>query len=209
MSEPRLSTLKAEPQADLLPGAHLGKYELIRRLSVGGMAEIFLARARGVQGFAVQVAIKRILPQLAAQREFVELFLDEARLAATLQHPHIVQIHDVCALDDSYFLAMEYLHGQDVNAILRASYDAGRRVPLEIAVQIVIALLSALHYAHEKESEDGTPLHVVHRDVSPSNVVVTYEGGITLVDFCIATAAVRAAEQRSGDVHGKLVYMSP
>src|SRR5262249_54418787 len=147
-------------------------------LSVGGMAEIFLAKVVGLPGFQKLVVIKRILPQLAYNPEFVTMFLDEARIAATLQHSNIVQTYDVCIVEGNYFIAMEYLHGEDVRSILRAAHKQGRRVPLEQVLQIVIALCSGLHYAHEKDGFDGKPLDIVHCDVSPGNLIVTYEGGV-------------------------------
>ena len=131
--DPPLTPLQVEerPAVAVEPGTRLGKYELVKRLSVGGMAEIFLARAFGLPGFQKLVVVKRILPQLASKPEFVEMFLNEARLAATLQHPNIVLTHDVCVIDDNYFIVMEYLHGEDVRTILRTAHKAGRRIPLE------------------------------------------------------------------------------
>jgi len=209
-SDPNLTPLHAEGDPDeLAPGVRLGKYELIKRLSVGGMAEIFLARAVGLPGFEKLVAIKRILPQLAAKPDFVEMFLDEARIAATLQHSNIVQTYDVCILSGNYIIAMEYLHGEDVRSILSASVRAKRRLPLDGVLQIMIALCSGLHYAHDKESFDGKPLAIVHRDVSPGNVIVTYEGGVKLLDFGIASAAIRAHESNTGSIKGKISYLSP
>jgi serine/threonine protein kinase len=209
-SNPNLTPLVIEEEATSVgAGTRLGKYELLRRLSIGGMAEIFLARAVGLPGFQMLVAVKKILPQLAADPGFLEMFLDEARIAATLQHPHIVQIYDVACASGSYFISMEYLHGEDVRAILRAAQQAGRRIPLEHVVQIMIALCSGLHYAHEKEGFDGKPLDIVHCDVSPGNVIVTYEGGIKLLDFGIASAAIRSHRTQTGALRGKIGYMSP
>jgi serine/threonine protein kinase len=209
-SNPSLTPLLAEGESgDLGPGTRLGKYELIKRLSVGGMAEIFLARAVGIPGFQKLVAIKRILPQLATNTEFLEMFLDEARIAATLQHSHIVQTYDVCVLSGNYIIAMEYLHGEDLRSILSASVRAGQRIPLEHVLQIMISLTGALHYAHEKEDFEGRPLEIVHRDVSPGNVIVTFDGGIKLLDFGIAKARTQTRESNTGSVKGKVSYMSP
>jgi serine/threonine protein kinase len=211
-SDPFLTPLRAEDDSggrELGPGSRLGKYELIKRLSVGGMAEIFLARAVGLPGFQKLVAVKRILPQLAAKPDFLEMFLDEARIAATLQHSNIVQTYDVCVLAGNYIIAMEYLHGEDVRSILSKSVHAQRRVPLEHVLQIMIALCGGLHYAHEKEGFDGKPLNIVHRDVSPGNLIVTYDGDIKLLDFGIASAAIKARETNTGSVKGKISYMSP
>jgi serine/threonine protein kinase len=211
-SDPFLTPLRAEDEgggAEVGPGTRLGKYEVLRRLSVGGMAEIFLARAIGLPGFQKLVAIKRILPQLASKPDFVEMFLDEARIAATLQHSNVIQTYDVCVLSGNYIIAMEYLHGEDVRSILSRSVHAKRPIPLEHVLQIMIALCSGLHYAHEKDGFDGQPLNIVHCDVSPGNVIVTYDGDIKLLDFGIASAATKARETNTGSVKGKISYMSP
>jgi serine/threonine protein kinase len=208
-SDPELKPLKVEDEPEAVEaGTKLGKYELVKRLSVGGMAEIFLARAVGLPGFQKLVVVKRILPQLASKPDFLEMFLDEARIAATLQHPNIVQIYDVCVIGGNYFIAMEYLHGEDVRSILRAALRAKRRIPLEQVLQIMMALCSGLHYAHDRDGFDGEKLEIVHRDVSPGNLMITYEGDIKLLDFGIASAAIRA-ETQTGAVKGKLGYMSP
>jgi serine/threonine protein kinase len=199
-----------EPAPDIGAGYHLGKYEVIKRIAVGGMAEIFLAKVEGLPGFQKVVAIKRILPQLANKRDFVEMFLDEARIAATLQHPNLVQVYDVGVADGNYFMAMEYLHGQDVRSIMKAVLSRGQRLPLEHALNVMINVASGLHYAHEKVGFDGSPLNIIHRDVTPQNVIVTFEGGVKLLDFGIAKATNRAGETtRFGTLKGKVPYMSP
>ena len=198
-----------KPSADLIPGSQLGKYEILKRLAVGGMAEIFLARARSLPGFEKVVVIKRILPQLAQQRDFVNMFLDEARIAATLQHPNVVQVYDVGMASGNYFIAMEYLHGEDVRSLMRALATRATRLPLEHALNIVISVAAGLHYAHDKVGFDGLPLQIVHRDVSPQNVIVTFEGTVKLLDFGVAKAQGRAQETRAGTLKGKVAYMSP
>jgi serine/threonine protein kinase len=195
--------------ADVSAGFRLGKYEIVRRLAAGGMAEIFLARVSGLSGFQKMVVIKRILPQLATKHDFVEMFLDEARIAATLQHPNVVQMYDVGVVDGNYFIAMEYLHGEDVRSIMKALYKREGKLPLEQALNVVIGLASGLHYAHEKVGFDGRPLNIIHRDVTPQNVIVTYEGGVKLLDFGIAKASNRFGETRFGTLKGKVPYMSP
>jgi serine/threonine protein kinase len=195
--------------ADVSAGFRLGKYEIVRRLAAGGMAEIFLARVSGLSGFQKMVVIKRILPQLATKSDFVEMFLDEARIAATLQHPNVVQMYDVGVVDGNYFIAMEYLHGEDVRSIMKALFRAEEKLPLEQALNIVIGLASGLHYAHEKVGFDGRPLNIIHRDVTPQNVIVSYEGGVKLLDFGIAKASNRFGETRFGTLKGKVPYMSP
>ncbi|HEX6838335.1 MAG TPA: protein kinase [Polyangia bacterium] len=185
-----------------------GKYEILRRIAVGGMAEIYLARAVGIEGFEKLVVLKRILPQYADNEEFVHMFLDEARLAATLHHSNIVQVYDIGAVDTQYFLSMEFLHGQDGRQLMKAC--ATRHLPLgrNNALAIGIGVLAGLHYAHERVV-DGRPLDLVHRDVSPQNVFVTYDGGVKLLDFGIARASSRLTETRSGTLKGKIAYMSP
>jgi serine/threonine protein kinase len=187
----------------------LGKYELICHLATGGMAEIHLARASGIEGFQKIVVLKRILPALAANPEIVSLFLDEARLAATLQHSNIVQVYDVGIVDGSYFFTMEFVHGEDVRMLLRTVTDRHIEIPLDVSLSIVLGIAAGLHYAHEKVGFDGKPLGIIHRDVSPSNVLVSYEGLVKVVDFGIAKAASRSAETQHGSVRGKFGYMSP
>ena len=187
----------------------LGKYQIIQRLAVGGMAELFLARITGLEGFEKYVAVKRILPQFAEDRHFVDMFLDEAQLAARLDHQNIVQVHDIGQEDGTYFFAMEYLHGEDVQGLLKAASRRDEGIPLEQALTIITGVAAGLQYAHEKLDTDGLPLHIVHRDVAPSNVIVTYDGGVKLVDFGIARAHFRRSQTEAGRVKGKLSYMSP
>jgi serine/threonine protein kinase len=187
----------------------LGKYEIVKRLAKGGMAEIFLARAVGLRGFQRMVVVKRILPVLACKADFLEMFLNEARIAATLQHPNVVQMYDVGVVDGDYFIAMEYLHGEDVRSLQNTLHKMKERIPLEHVLQIVIGVCAGLHYAHEKLGFDGQPLSIVHRDVSPQNVIVTFDGGVKLLDFGVAKAASNAHETRCGVVKGKIPYMSP
>ncbi len=194
---------------ELPTGTPIGKYEVVRKIATGGMAEIYLARARGTAGFEKVVVLKRILPHLAGDPTFVQMFLDEARLAATLQHPNIADVYDVGDAEGAYFFTMEYLHGQDVRALRHAERARGQRVPLAIALAIVHGTLAALDYAHEKRASDGTPLGLVHRDVSSSNILVSYEGAIKLVDFGIARASGAQHKTRTGTLKGKVPYMSP
>jgi serine/threonine protein kinase len=195
-------------EASPTTGEHFGKYEILRKIATGGMAEIHLARARGVEGFEKLVVLKRILPQFAHDEEFVRMFLDEARLAAHLHHSNIVQVYDIGAVDQQYFLAMEYLNGADTRQIMRAAVRRNERIPLEHALTIMVAVLSGLHHAHTRVV-DGRPLNLVHRDVSPQNVFVTFEGGVKLLDFGIARASDRLSETRTGTLKGKTSYMSP
>jgi serine/threonine protein kinase len=161
----------------LAPGARFGDYEILKQLAAGGMAEIYLARVSKMTRFQKMVVVKRILPALAQNSEFVEMFLDEARIAATLEHPHIVQTYDVGVAEGSYYIAMEYLHGEDVRAIAKELERLKQKMPLAQALNIIISAADGLHYAHEKVGFDGQPLEIVHRDISPQNLFVTYQGG--------------------------------
>ena len=174
------------------------------------MAEIYLGRVRGTAGFDKLVAIKRILPFVALDSSFVEMFLAEARLAATLRHPNIADVFDVGIEDGSHFFAMEYIHGQDLRSIRLEAEGMRRVVPLEIALAIISGIASALAYAHAKTGPNG-PLNLVHRDISPSNILVSFDGAVKLVDFGIARAESnpRSTITRTGQLKGKIPYMSP
>ncbi|HEX3482669.1 MAG TPA: protein kinase [Kofleriaceae bacterium] len=187
----------------------LGSFEILRRLARGGMAEIYLARTSGPSGFEKLVVLKKILGKLADKPRYVQLFLEEARLAASLDHPSIAQVYDIGMVDGSYFFAMEHLHGQDVRSILHRAWRIGDRLPIEHAVQIARHAASALHFAHEKRRSDGTLLGLVHRDVSPSNILVTYDGATKLLDFGVAKTAASSVKTRTGALKGKIAYMSP
>jgi serine/threonine protein kinase len=189
----------------------LGRYEIVGSLAHGGMAELFLARLPGVEGFAKRVVIKRVLPGLARDREFVDMFLAEARLAAALDHANIVHVHDIGHDAGGYFFAMELLHGADVGSLLRVATERDGELPLGIALEIVRGACAGLHYAHERIGATGAPLNLVHRDVSPQNIFVTFDGTAVLLDFGIAKAVEKIANHytRSGTLRGKLPYMSP
>jgi len=197
----------ADPQRP--EATRLGSYEILRKLARGGMAELFLARTNGPEGFEKLVVLKKILPTFAENPKFVRLFLDEAKLAATLDHPHIAHVYDMGKVEGNYFFTMEYVHGQDVRAMLRRTVRQEQLFPLDHTVQIVHAIASALHYAHERRKPDGSLLDIVHRDVSPSNILVSYDGAIKLVDFGVAKAATSSVKTRTGTLKGKIAYMSP
>jgi eukaryotic-like serine/threonine-protein kinase len=186
-----------------------GKYLLLKRLAVGGMAEIWLAKQLGLQGFEKLVVVKRILDQYATEKDFVEMFLDEARLAASLNHPNVVQIYDLGQEQASFYIAMEFIAGHDLLAILRKCKRAGLGLPPPIAARLVASACEGLHYAHTKKDNSGNPLNLVHRDVSPSNILVTYEGGVKVVDFGIAKAESQSTKTEAGKLKGKFAYMSP
>jgi eukaryotic-like serine/threonine-protein kinase len=189
------------------PAPRLGRYTLLRSLGAGGMAELFLARADGIEGFAKLVALKRILPHKATNERFVRMLLNEARLVAGLDHPNIAQVHDIGLEHGGYFFAMEYVHGQDLAHVLhRAPHH---KLHLENALHIAIGVCAGLHCAHIARDATGRPLDIVHRDVSPSNVLVSYQGAVKLVDFGVAKAATLVSETREGVIKGKHGYMSP
>ncbi|MES1205539.1 MAG: serine/threonine-protein kinase, partial [Pseudomonadota bacterium] len=195
--------------------ATVGRYEPIRRLAVGGMAEIFLARVPGVglEGFEKLVVLKRILPQHALDPELLRMFVDEARLSATLTSPHVTQVYDVGTDGDAPFFAMEYVHGANLRELLRArsseAGDAPAPLPLGPALAIVAAAADGLHHAHERLGPGGEPLRIVHRDVSPSNVLVSFDGAVKVSDFGIAKWAYQRTRTQEGTLKGKFAYMSP
>src|SRR5688572_22396281 len=203
-----VSHSQAHTARHLTPGTKLGKYDLIRQIAVGGMAELYLARTVGIEGFEKLVVIKRILPQFATNTSFVTMFLNEARLAATLHHPNIAQVYDIGQEGTEYFFAMEYIHGEDLGRMVASATDSGVPISLDVALTLIAGLCAGLHYAHEKVGSDGKALSVVHRDVSPSNVLVSYDGAVKLVDFGIARAGSQPSTTRGG-IKGKIGYMSP
>ena len=186
----------------------LGSYDLVRHLATGGMAEIWLARQSGPGGFDRELAIKRILPHLAREKRFVSMFLDEARIASGLRHPNIVQIYELGEADGEFFIAMEYIEGADLADLLDEAETSGIEFPIAISVRIIADILAALDFAHDFRV-DGVPQHIVHRDVSPHNVLIGTDGIIKLVDFGIAHAVERHAKTETGLVKGKLSYMAP
>lgn len=186
-----------------------GKYELLKKLAVGGMAEIYLARQTGLVGFEKLVVVKIILPHLATEERFVRMFLDEARLAATLNHPNVVQVYDLGREGDHYYIAMEFIAGQDLTAIVKGAKQRGLVVGPEVASRIIASAAEGLHYAHTLKDRQGKPLQLVHRDVSPSNILVSYSGGVKLVDFGIAKAESQTSKTQAGTLKGKYSYMSP
>ncbi len=187
----------------------ISRYELLGRLGAGGMAEVFLARARGIEDFEKIVVLKRIRPDKAGDRHFVAMLRDEARVAAVLEHPNIVHTYDVGIDDTGIFISMEYLHGEDVKSILNRVASVGEVLPIPVALRIVSAAAAGLHYAHERTDSAGTPLRIVHRDVSPANLLVTTHGDVKLIDFGIAKAGSKKEQTAVGVLKGKVAYMSP
>ncbi|RYE91772.1 MAG: serine/threonine protein kinase, partial [Myxococcales bacterium] len=194
--------------------ATLGKYRVIAELGHGGMADVYLAVMRGPVGFNKLMVIKQLRAHLTEVPDFLDMFLDEARLAARLNHPNVVQTNEVVEEGNRYFIAMEYLDGQPLDRILRrAQKDAKEGLPTRLTLghqlRVLCEVLEGLEYAHELVDFDGSPLRVVHRDISPHNIFVTYEGQTKVVDFGIAKAANCSAETRTGVLKGKIAYMAP
>ncbi len=187
----------------------LGRYALYDELASGGMATVHFGRLLGPVGFSRTVAIKRLHPQFAKDPEFVSMFLDEARVAARVQHPNVVSTLDVVATEGELFLVMEYVEGESLARILRQIRASGARIPPKIVGSIITGLLHGLHAAHEARSERGDPLHIIHRDVSPQNVIVGSDGVARVLDFGVAKAAGRMQHTREGQLKGKLAYMAP
>ncbi len=188
-----------------------GRYTLVHRLATGGMAELYLALLKGDFGFEKLVAVKCVLPFFQDEPEFIAMLLDEARLAATLSHPNVVHVFDAGQVDGTYYLAMEYIEGGDLRTLLRRMVAYGeRRPPLEHSLLIVTQVLAGLAHAHGKCDFDGSPLSIVHRDISPHNVLVTHSGDVKIVDFGIARGAMQLGERtKAGVLKGKAAYMAP
>ncbi len=190
-------------------GATANSYQVLAKLATGGMAEIFLARSASVASVQRYVVLKRVLRERATDINFIRMFLDEARLAAQLQHPNIAQVFDAGKLGDSYFFTMEYVHGETVRAVLQRAHELHRSPPIGCVLAIAAGAAAGLHHAHERIGMEGRPLGIVHRDVSPSNLMVGYDGSVKVVDFGVAKAADRIHETQSGAVKGKISYLSP
>lgn len=187
-----------------------GPYELIRKVAQGGMAEVFLARHQGkIGGFSKQLAIKRIYPHLASDPELISMFIDEARIAARLNHPNIVQIYDLGEIDEYFYIAMEFVNGCDLRSLCERSLGMDNFLPIHLACRIVADAASGLHYAHTRLDEGGSPMNIVHRDISPQNILIGMNGNVKLCDFGIAKAEERLTHTRTGQFKGKFAYMSP
>ena len=187
----------------------LGRYELIKEIGAGGMAHVHLARVVGEGGFERLVAVKVMYEQMARDRDFVAMFLDEARLAAKIRHPNVVGTIDVQRTDDGIFLVMDYVDGLSLGKLLRLLRRAGEPMPLGVALRIVIDALNGLSAAHQLKDRDGQPLKLIHRDVSPQNVLIGSDGVSRLTDFGVARAEARLSSTAGGQIKGKVPYMSP
>lgn len=200
------------PLAPSTPPTTFGKYRILERIAVGGMAEIFKARIEGIGGFHRTFAIKRILPHLTSQSEFADMLVDEAKIAGLLSHANIVQILDLGQVSGTYYIAMEYVGGPDLGRVLERCHEKGITLPVPHAVFICIEMLKGLEYAHRRQlKRDGrtVPLNIIHRDISPANVLLSFQGEVKLTDFGIAKASVKALETVSGVIKGRFDYMSP
>lgn len=190
-------------------GKGFGRYELGRLLAVGGMGEVYLATSQGVAGFEKRVVIKKILPHLAQDETFVKRFIDEARLVVQLNHANIVQVLDMGRENNEYFIAMEFVDGLDLRGLRRTCEAHGREMPLPLKLHILAEISAGLQYAHGSTDEEGRSLGIVHRDVSPSNVMLSRDGAVKLVDFGVAKATTKSSQSLTGSLRGKVQYMSP
>ena len=200
--------VEAEAAPSHLPAERFGRYLIVGELALGGMAELFLAVHRGLEGFVKVVAIKRVLPQYADSESLVRMFVDEARVAARLEHPNIVRTYEFGEVEGHYYTVMEYLPGEDLARVLDRLGATRQQLPVAAAVAIVAEVCLGLEFAHELTDSAGAPLGLVHRDVNPSNIILTYGGEVKLIDFGVAKTAL-GAKTSSGTIKGKLAYMSP
>jgi serine/threonine protein kinase len=187
----------------------LGRYHLLDRLACGGMAEVFRARTFDSEGRAYLVANNRVLPHLTEDDEFITMLVDEAKLAGLLHHPNIAQVYELAQVGTSYFLAMEYVDGKDLRSLLDRAKSVGEQLPPVEVAYVGAEVCEALDAAHTQRDRDGTPLRLVHRDISPSNVLCSYDGHVKLCDFGIAKAVGTRVQTRAGVIKGKVKYMSP
>ncbi len=201
--------LSRAPAAVTRQPTKFGKYLLLERIAVGGMAEVFVAKAFGVEGFERLLAIKKILPTMGEDEEFISMFVDEARIAVQLSHANIVQVLELGKHEDNLYIAMEYISGRDVRQLLERFRKRQQAMPIPQAALIAARICEALDYAHRKRDARGAPLNIVHRDVSPQNVLVSFEGEVKLIDFGIAKAESRLQKTQAGILKGKFAYMSP
>ncbi len=186
-----------------------GKYYLSDKLGTGGMAEIYKAKTFGSDGFEKTVVIKKILPHWANDPEFIRMLVDEAKLAVILDHPNIVDVMDLGSVDNTYYIAMAFVDGFDLKTLMNRVEEKGQKIPIDVACYIIIQTAAGLEYAHRKIAEDGKPLHIIHRDVSPHNILLSYNGDVKISDFGIAKAASKGSFTATGMLKGKFSYMSP
>ena len=188
---------------------HFGKYQLLDKIAAGGMAELFRAKLTGAQGFEKLIAIKKILSNLVEEENLVKSFIDEAKLAALLHHENIVQIYDFGSMDGEFFIAMEYLFGKDLRTITQTASDRNLPISMENSLYLASRICAGLDYSHNLKDLQGKPLNIIHRDINPQNILITYEGQVKIIDFGIAKAASHNTKTRENLIKGKLAYMSP
>jgi uncharacterized protein (TIGR02265 family) len=187
-----------------------GRYQLIRKIATGGMGQIYLARQQGPVGFEKLLVVKRILPHLSEEEEFIEMFFDEARIAAALNHPNIAQIYELGEVGGDYFIAMEYVQGDSIRAVNeRAATKRKGGMPIALKVRVIAEAAAGLDFAHRAKNPAGKALGLIHRDVSPQNILVGFNGGVKLIDFGVAKAADKVSQTETGSIKGKYAYMSP
>ena len=187
----------------------IGRYQILGLLGTGGMAEVLLGRLNGPNGFERPVVIKRILPHLSREQHFVDMFLDEARIVAAIHHENVVDVHELCRDDDELFMVMEYLEGESAAGLARRLSMKRKLLSFGLCAHVLAKLCAGLHAAHTMKDADGRPQHLVHRDVSPANIFITYTGEVKVLDFGIAVASDRMSKTEAGQVKGKYAYMSP
>jgi serine/threonine protein kinase len=182
---------------------------LLDRLNVGGMAEVFRAKVTSLEGVERLVAIKRILPHLARDPEFTNMFIDEARIAVTLHHANIAQVYELGRVGESLFIAMEYVHGRDIRSLINRARHVKKRLAIPLVTHVVSKVCEGLDYAHRRKDLSQRDLNIVHRDISPQNIILSYEGEVKIIDFGIAKAASKRSHTEAGILKGKFGYMAP
>ena|GEM_PF-1943359 len=191
-------------------GTRLGRYTLVRKIAAGGMAEVYAARSQGISGFEKKVAIKKILPQFSLNERFIDMLVDEAKITVSLTHPNIAQIYELGLEGDTYYIVMEFVDGRPLNRLMqRLDLDGGQNVPIVHAAHIMSEVSKGLHHAHTKKDSRGEPLGIIHRDITPQNILLAYSGDVKLIDFGIARARGRVAQTSVGTIKGKLRYLAP
>lgn len=186
-----------------------GRYRLLGSIGRGGMAEVFLAKLEGIEGFERRLALKRVHPQFTTNPSFVQMFIDEARLVGHFNHPNVVQMFDFGKIDDTYYIAMEYVEGSNIAELMSRTKKAGGRIPTEAIVEIGIQISQGMDYAHKETDENGNPLNIIHRDLTPHNILISRKGTVKITDFGIAKASMNTHMTQAGMIKGKVPYMSP
>jgi serine/threonine protein kinase len=190
-------------------GTRFGKYEIVEFLGKGGMAEVYKAKLHGIGGFEKVLVIKKILPQLARSDNFIKMFFDEAKITVALQHPNIVQVFDLGEIDGTFFMSMEYVEGTNLNTLMGRCMKKKTKLPFKHLIFVMMEVCKALHYAHRAVDSNGLPLNLIHRDVTHSNILISYKGEVKLSDFGIARARIQQSKEDPNVIKGKMSYMAP